>query len=146
MKITLVNRFLGVRKIKNDIPPSAVRCPSAAVKSFCEVPIDHYFTTEAIPGFRRDFMFTKVLKNEYNMKNPLDLVNYLRLATRGHARLRVHVMASILADFFEDVAQQSGLKVKKKSQMTASICIAIMEARLRHGTSKLSFTSLPLYS
>ena len=138
-----LQHFRGVHNIRHYIPASAVRYPSAAVKAFCDVPIDHYFTTKAIPGFRNDFFFTQVLKDEYNIKNPLDLVIYLRSETKGYPRLGVHVMASVLADFFSDVADRSGVREREKSQVTASICIAIMEEKLRRGTSKLSFTSLP---
>jgi len=90
----MVKRFLGVHRIKNDVPLSAFRNPSTSVKKFCEVPVDHYFTLQAIPGFRTDFMFVTALK-EHNINNPLDLVNYLRYATRGRRRLGVNVMASI---------------------------------------------------
>lgn len=141
----MVKVFLGVYNIKNEIPVSAVRYPSHAVKEFCKVPIDHYFTTQAIPGFRNDLMFVTVLK-KFNIKKPLDLVNYLRYMTRGRRRLGVNIMASILMDFFQEVAEICRLPEKMKSQTTASICIAIAEAKLYYGHSKLSFTSLPLYS
>jgi len=141
----MVKRFLGVHRIKNDVPLSAFRNPSTSVKKFCEVPVDHYFTLQAIPGFRTDFMFVTALK-EHNINNPLDLVNYLRYATRGRRRLGVNVMASILVDFFQEVAEESRLR-EKGSHTTASICIAIVEAKLYYGASNLSFTSLPpLYS
>ena len=48
---SMVKRFLGVRRIRNDVPLSAFRNPSTSVKKFCEVPVDHYFTLQAIPGF-----------------------------------------------------------------------------------------------
>jgi len=103
--------------------------PSLAVKEFCEVPINRYFTTRAIPGLRRDRCLAGILKDNYNIKDPMDLVAHLRFIVRGRGRLRPDLMASIMADFLEDVCVQNRIE-KPNSCRTVSICIAIMESKL----------------
>lgn len=115
--------------IRNDISAAAVNHPSRAVEEFCRVPISRYFTTRAIPGLQHDWRLTSVLKDKYDIKNPMDFVAYLRFSVRGRGRLRRDLMASILADFLEEVCVQNGLEMPHACR-TVSICIAIMESKL----------------
>lgn len=123
--------YRGVQNIRNQISEAAVNHPSRSVLEFCGVPINRYFTTTTVPGLRTYWSLTDVLKSKYDIKNPMDLVEYLRDIVRGRCgRLRVNVMASILSDFLEDVCSANDLQVKRKSNNSASICIAIMESKL----------------
>ena len=122
--------YRGIHNIRNVIPEAAVNHPSEDVKQFCQVPINRYFTTTAIPGFRKYWLMTDILKEKYGIKNPMDLVAHLRYTLRGRGRLCLALMASVLADFFEDVCKVNRLSLKEKSNRTASICIAMMESKL----------------
>lgn len=131
--------YRGVHNIRNVIPEAAVNHPSKAVKEFCQVPINRYFTTAAIPGLRKCWMMIDILKDRYDIKNPMDLVAHLRFTMRGRGRLCLSLMASVMADFFEDVCDVNRLMLKAKSTRTASICIAIMESKLPRTNSIFTY-------
>ena len=134
--------YRGVHNIRNRIPEAAVNHPSEDVKQFCRVPINRYFTTTAIPGFKQYWLMTDILKKRYDIKNPMDLVAHLRHAIRGRGRLCLAVMASVLADFFEDVCEVNRLALNEESTRTASICIAMMESRLPRTNSIFTYPRL----
>lgn len=99
------------------------------VREYCRTPIGRIFTTRGIPGI--DHGLARYLREHHDIKNPLDFVKMLRFKTRNHRRLPVHVCASIVANFLDDVwfSKRLGSTTRKT---TASISIAMSDFMLRN--------------
>jgi hypothetical protein len=131
-------RSLVPRRIRLDVLPGHVQFyvfdkPESVnqkiVQEFCNTPIQRIFTTRGIPGI--DENLAKHLRDKYNIKNPLDFVKMLRFNTREYRRLPVHFCASIVANFLDDVWFHGSSTTRI---ITASICVALSENRLRNVT------------
>ena len=98
------------------------------VRQYCRTPIKLIYTTRGIPGI--DLFLAKHLRVNHGIKNPLDFVRMLRFKTRKFPRLPVHVCASIVANFLDDVWFNNG-RCSTTRKTAASISIAMSDFMLR---------------
>lgn len=99
------------------------------IREYCRTPINLIYTTRGVPGIDGDL--AKYLRENYNIKNPLDFVKMLRSRTREHRRLPLHVCASIVANFLDDVWWFNEGRHSTTRKTVASIAIAMSDFMLR---------------
>lgn len=137
------SKVLNLRTIRHDISvehvahyvfKEAKSRRQKIVQEYCRTPINHIFTTKGIPGI--DACLAEYLRRYHDIKNPLDFVKMLRFKTRGRRMLKLHVCASIVSNFLDDVwfYQRPG---DRKSKITASISIAMSDYMLRKCNAKV---------
>ena len=98
------------------------------VRQYCRTPINLIYTTSGVPGIDHDL--AKYLRENHDIKNPLDFVKMLRFKTRNFRRLPLYVCASIVANFLDDVWFNNGRRSTTR-KTTASISIAMSDFMLR---------------
>ena len=131
------SKVLNLRTIRHDVSvedvahyvyKEAKSRNQKIVQEYCRTPINHIFTTKGIPGIEPDL--AEHLRRYHDIKNPLDFVKMLRFKTRGRRRQELHVCASIVANFLDDVwfYGRPGFRARKT---TAAISIAMSDFMLR---------------